>query len=134
MLKPYIDVRDFGQQLAQELYVKLLNHFKDDDRLRSISEHLSQLPNGELGFNDYDHQYNYEQVFAKANMKKEFFVFLKDNAPTAGVQSITHNMLKGSPYHAVVSDMLTAPKRCRAYFDELFKFKNLDMVDFEIRN
>lgn len=128
MLKPYIDVRDFGQQLAQELYVKLLNHFKDDDRL------LSQLPSGELGFNDYDHQYNYEQVFAKANMKKEFFVFLKDNAPTSGVQSIAHNMLKGSPYHAVVSDMLTAPKRCRTYFDELFKFKNLDMADFEIRN
>ena len=128
LLKPYIKIRDMGQQLIQDLYQKTLNHFKDNELLKAIT------PKEKLDF--FDVNYNYEKDFitAGAELKKELFVFLSKNAPTKTILGLTVNMLKGNSYHVLVSNMLESPKKAKEYFAELFKYDDMNMSDFELRN
>ena len=130
LLKPYIKMRDMGQQLIQDLYHKTLTHFKDNELLKSIT------PKDKLDF--FDVHYNYEKDFvtagAERSLKKELFVFLSKNAPTKTILGLTINMLKGNPYPILVSNMLETPKKAKEYFAELFKYYDMNMSDFELRN
>lgn len=127
LLKPYIEMRDMGQKLIQDLYNKTLEHFKDNELLKNIT------PKDKLDFFDVNYNYEKDFVAAGAELKKEFFVFLSKHAPNKSILGLTVSMLKGQPYHTMVAYLLESQRRSKEYFSQLFTLNNLKMSDFEIR-